>query len=120
MGTTEIIKRNETSPGSPPGLNPLIKVKNMASITPRKTKNSTVYDIQICLTKTDRRKLYAFTNKRIAVTNTAGIAQRVLIKDFSSFFGDEEEKTASTLLDKANAWLADNDINAPSVHVKVS
>ena len=38
----------------------------MASITPRKTKNSTVYDIQICLTKTDRRKLYAFTNKRIA------------------------------------------------------
>lgn len=38
----------------------------MASITARKTKKSTVYDIQICLTQTDRRKLYAFTNRRIA------------------------------------------------------
>ena len=38
----------------------------MASITARKTKKNTVYDIQICLTQTDRRKLYAFTNRRIA------------------------------------------------------
>ncbi len=38
----------------------------MASVTQRKTKNGAVYDIQICLTQTDRRKLYAFTNRRIA------------------------------------------------------
>lgn len=38
----------------------------MASVTQRKTKNGSVYDIQICLTQTDRRKLYAFTNRRIA------------------------------------------------------
>ena len=68
----------------------------------------------------DEETIVTITNKRIAVTNTSGIAQRVLIKDFSSFFGDEEEKTPTNLLSHANAWLADNDINAPSVHVKVS
>lgn len=70
--------------------------------------------------KDDEENIVTITNKRIAVTNTSGIAQRVLIKDFTSFFGDEEEKTSAALLSKANAWLADNDINAPSVHVKVS
>lgn len=70
--------------------------------------------------KDDEENIVTITNKRIAVTNTSGIAQRVLIKDFSAFFEDEEEKTAANLLSHANAWLADNDINAPSVHVKVS
>lgn len=70
--------------------------------------------------KDNEENIITITNKRIAVTNTSGIAQRVLIKDFSSFFGDEEEKTPTNLLSHANAWLADNDINAPSVHVKVS
>ena len=70
--------------------------------------------------KDDEENIVTITNKSIAVTNHSGIEQRVLIKDFSSFFGDEEEKTASALLNKANAWLSNNDINAPSVHVKVS
>ena len=70
--------------------------------------------------KDDEETIVTIAAKRIAVTNTSGIAQRVLIKDFTSFFGDEEEKTPANLLSHANAWLADNDINAPSVHVKVS
>lgn len=60
------------------------------------------------------------SGKRIAVTNNSGISERVLIKDFTSFFGNEEEITAATLLTKANAWLADNDINSPSINVTVS
>lgn len=70
--------------------------------------------------KDDEENIITITNRRIAVTNSSGIAQRVLIKDFSSFFDDEEEKTSARLLAHANTWLADNDINAPSVHVKVS
>lgn len=70
--------------------------------------------------KDDEENIITITSKRIAVTNTSGIAQRVLIMDFTSAFEDEEEKTAANLLAHANAWLEDNDINAPSVHVKVS
>ena len=60
------------------------------------------------------------TTSRIAVTNNSGIAERVLIKDFTSFFEDDEEITASAITTKARAWLAQNDINAPSVNVSVS
>lgn len=70
--------------------------------------------------KDDEENIVTITNKRIAVTNNSGIAQRVLIKDFSSFFAEGEEKNAANLLSHANAWLANNDINAPSIHVKVS
>lgn len=60
------------------------------------------------------------TTSRIAVTNNSGIAERVLIKDFTSFFENEEEITASAITTKARAWLSQNDINAPSVNVSVS
>lgn len=60
------------------------------------------------------------SGKRIAVTNNSGISERVLIKDFTSSFGNDEEITAATLLTKANAWLAENDINSPSINVTVS
>ena len=65
-------------------------------------------------------KLTMISARRIAVANNSGIAERVLIKDFTSSFGDDEEITAATLLTKANAWLADNDINTPSINVTVS
>ena len=70
--------------------------------------------------KDDEENIVTIAAKRIAVTNNAGIEQRVLIKDFSSFFDNEEEKTPANLLLHANAWLAENDINAPAVNVKVS
>ena len=57
---------------------------------------------------------------RIAVTNNSGIAERVLIKDFTSFFEDDEEITSAAITTKANAWLKQNDINAPSVNISVS
>ncbi|MCR4615030.1 MAG: phage tail protein [Clostridiales bacterium] len=70
--------------------------------------------------KDDEENIVMITNRLIAVTNGSGIEQRVLIKDFTSFFGEGEAKNAANLLSKANAWLTNNDINAPSVHVKVS
>lgn len=60
------------------------------------------------------------TTSRIAVTNTSGIAERVLIKDFTSFFEDDEEITSSAITTKARAWLAQNDINTPDINVSVS
>lgn len=60
------------------------------------------------------------SGKRIAVANNSGIAERVLIKDFTSSFGNDEEISSATLLTKANAWLLDNDINSPSINVTVS
>lgn len=65
-------------------------------------------------------KLTMISARRIAVTNNSGIAERVLIKDFTSSFGNDEEISAATLLTKANAWLAENDINTPSINVTVS
>ena len=65
-------------------------------------------------------KLILISGRRIAVTNNAGIAERVLIKDFTSFFDEGDEVTEATLLSKANAWLEDNDINTPSINVTVS
>lgn len=64
--------------------------------------------------------LILIANRKIAVPNTSGIAERILIKDFSSSFDSEGEVTPATLLSKANAWLSDNDINSPSINVTVS
>ena len=64
--------------------------------------------------------LVTVTGGKIAVTNNSGIADRVLIKDFSSEFQGDDEVNATTLLAKANAYLAANNINAPSVNVTVS
>ena len=57
---------------------------------------------------------------KIAVTNTSGIADRVLIRDFSSEFQENDTVDATTLQTKANAYLSANSINAPSVNVTVS
>lgn len=57
---------------------------------------------------------------KIAVTNSSGIEDRVLIRDFSSEFQGDEEVTAAALLTKANAYLAANNINAPAVSCTVS
>ena len=64
--------------------------------------------------------LITVTGGKIAVTNNSGIADRVLIRDFSGEFQDGEEANATTLLAKANAFLSANNINAPSVNVTVS
>ena len=65
-------------------------------------------------------KLTMISARRLAVTNNSGISERVLIKDFTSSFGNDEEISAATLLTKANAWLAENDINTPAINVTVS
>ena len=57
---------------------------------------------------------------KIAVPNASGIADRVLIRDFSGEFQDDETVSAATLLTKAQAYLNANSINAPSVSVTVS
>ena len=93
--------------------------KNLTNIEVNTSmENSYTHLFPYC--KDDEDNIVTITNKRIAVTNTSGIAQRVLIKDFSSFFDDDEEKTPANLQAHANDWLSANDINAPTIHVKVS
>lgn len=54
------------------------------------------------------------------VTNSSGIAARVLMRDFSSEFGTDEELTSAALNEKVTAWLALNDINALTISMSVS
>ena len=54
------------------------------------------------------------------VTNSSGIAARVLMRDFSSEFGTDEELTSAALNEKVTEWLASNDINALTVSMSVS
>ena len=54
------------------------------------------------------------------VTNNSGIAARVLMRDFSSEFGTDEEMTSAVLNEKVTEWLASNDINALTVSMSVS
>ena len=64
--------------------------------------------------------LTVLPERRIDVDNSAGIAERVLIKDFTSMFESSEEITEAALRDKASAWLAENDINSPTINMTVS
>ena len=54
------------------------------------------------------------------VTNSSGIAARVLMRDFSSEFGTDEELTSTALNEKVTEWLASNDINALTISMSVS
>ena len=54
------------------------------------------------------------------VENKSGISDRILIRDFTSDFSNDETISKRTLAEKAEQWLKDNDINSPSVNVSVS
>ena len=56
----------------------------------------------------------------LSVQNNSGIAERVLVRDFTSYFEQDEEINATTLRAKANAYLSENNINAPAVNLTVS
>ncbi len=92
--------------------------KNLTDVTATTSTESSYTHLFPYCTKDD--VLTTIAGKRIEVKNQSGIAQRVLIKDFSSFFESDEEITSDSLLDKANEWLQQNDINAPSINVSVS
>ena len=64
--------------------------------------------------------LTVLSERRIDVNNTAGIAQRVLLKDFTSLFESGEEISETALRDKASACLAESDINSPTINMTVS
>lgn len=64
--------------------------------------------------------LITVSGGRIDVENKSGIAERILIRDFSGDFDSEETVDAGTLRSKANAYLNENDINAPDVSITVS
>jgi phage minor structural protein len=64
--------------------------------------------------------LTVLSERRIDVDNTAGIAERVLLKDFTSLFESGEEISETALRTKAFAWLAENDINSPTISMTVS
>ena len=54
------------------------------------------------------------------VENKSGIADRMLIRDFTNEFVKDETVSNRTLAEKAEKWLQQNDINSPSVNVTVS
>lgn len=56
----------------------------------------------------------------ISVTNNSGIAERILMRDFTSEFGDNEEITPAALLAKSQTFLNNNDINALTASMSVS
>lgn len=64
--------------------------------------------------------LTVLSERRLDVDNTAGIAERVLLKDFTSLFESGEEISETALRDEAAAWLAENDINSPTINMTVS
>ena len=64
--------------------------------------------------------LTVLTERVISVTNSSGIPTKTLIKDFTSFFENDEEITETALRSKANAWLDENDINAPTINLSVA
>lgn len=70
--------------------------------------------------------VYTFLNSTqyptgsIPVTNNSGIAERILMRDFSSEFENDEEITSAALLAKAQAFLNKNDINALTASMSVS
>lgn len=64
--------------------------------------------------------LITISGGTISVPNTSGIAERVMIRDFSSDFEEEETVDASRLQTKAEAYLRNKDINAPAVNISVS
>ena len=59
-------------------------------------------------------------NPIMPVENKSGIADRILIKDFSRDFTNDETVSNRTLAEKAEKWLQDHDINSPTVSVSVS
>ena len=65
-------------------------------------------------------KVVMVSGGTIPVENKSGIAERICVKDFSSFFDQDEEITPEALLTKANTWLENNDINSPTISVSVS
>lgn len=65
-------------------------------------------------------ELITISGGKLSVTNNSGIAERILIRDFSGEFKDDETVSAATLLTKARAYLTANNINAPDVSVSVS
>jgi phage minor structural protein len=64
--------------------------------------------------------LTVLSERRIDVTNTSGISQRLLLMDFTSLFETDEEISETALRNKATAWLAENDINSPTINMTVS
>ena len=81
------------------------------------TENSFTALFPYCLKNDVLTVLY---ERRLDVENTAGIAQRVLLKDFTSLFESGEEIIETALRDKAAAWLAESDINSPTINMTVS
>ena len=54
------------------------------------------------------------------VENRSGIADRILIRDFTNEFVKDETVSNRILAEKAEKWLQAHDINSPSVNVTVS
>lgn len=59
------------------------------------------------------------TEITISVDNNSDIEERILLKDFTSEFDDEEEPTEELLRTKTNVWLDENDINSLSLNMIV-
>ena len=64
--------------------------------------------------------LTMLSERVISVTNSSAIPTKTLIKDFTSFFENDEEITETALRSKANTWLEDNDINSPTINLTVA
>ena len=52
--------------------------------------------------------LVTISGGKLSVTNNSGIAERILIRDFSREFDEDEEITAATLKTKVQAYLSKN------------
>lgn len=55
----------------------------------------------------------------ISVENKSDIEERILLRDFTSEFSDEEIPTEELLRSKTNDWLDENDINSLSINLIV-
>lgn len=64
--------------------------------------------------------LITLSEGSVHVTNESGIAEKILIKDFTSMFEDGEEKNEDNLRKYVEAYLENTDINAITASMTVS
>lgn len=64
--------------------------------------------------------LVTLSAKTIAVDNSSGIATKVLIKDISDLFDDDETVNETNLKKHAKEYLSENDINTPSINLTIA
>ena len=90
------------------------------ALYPYAVKDDRLYIANVWEFETEPTLTFIEYDPIMPVQNNAGIADRMLIRDFTNEFVKDETVSNRTLAEKAEKWLQEHDINSPSVNVTVS